>query len=109
VGFTFGSVNPIALNACNKNSWLYQPSKKFKTRINKIYDMNSTKGFTEQIELHELREKCQKLEWKNKALREALQYLVDTKKRKDTVGKDSIYMQRKNFGWMKAKKLLESE
>lgn len=58
--------------------------------------MINTKGFTEQLELHELREKCQTLEWKNKALKEALQYLVDTKERKDTIGKDSIYMQRKN-------------
>ena len=48
----------------------------------------------------------QKLQWENKALREALQYLVDTKERKDTIGKDSIYMQRKNLGWMKAKNLL---
>jgi len=48
----------------------------------------------------------QKLQWENKALRNALQYLVDTKKRKETVGADSIYLQRKKFGWMKAKSLL---
>jgi len=51
----------------------------------------------------------QKLQWENKALRDALQYLVDTKERKDTIGKDSIYMQRKTFGWMKAKGLLKGE
>ena len=34
----------------------------------------------------------QKLQWANKALRDALQYLIDTKERKDTIGKDSIYM-----------------
>ena len=51
----------------------------------------------------------QKLQWANKALRDALQYLIDTKERKDTIGKDSIYMQRKTFGWMKAKSLLKCE
>lgn len=50
----------------------------------------------------------QKLQWENKALREALQYLVDTKERKDKIGKDSICMQRENFGWMKAKTLLNA-
>ena len=50
----------------------------------------------------------QKLQWENKALRNALQYLVDTKKRKDTIGKDSIYLKRKELGWMKAKSLLNS-
>ena len=50
----------------------------------------------------------QKLQWENKALRDALQYLVDTKHRKDTIGKDSIYMQRQRLGWMKAKSLLQS-
>lgn len=49
----------------------------------------------------------QKLQWENKALRDALQYLVDTKERKDTIGQDAIYMQRKNLGWMKAKQLLK--
>ena len=46
------------------------------------------------------------LKWQNKALVEALQYLVDTKERKDTIGKDSIYMARKDLGWRKAKLLL---
>lgn len=49
----------------------------------------------------------QKLQWENTALREALQYLVDTKKRKDTMGQDSIYFSRKNFGWRKAEQLLK--
>ena len=49
----------------------------------------------------------QLLEWKNKALTDALQYLVDTKHRKDTIGKDSIYLKRKQLGWMKAKSLLK--
>lgn len=49
----------------------------------------------------------QLLKWQNQALIEALQYLVDTKHRKDTIGKDSIYMQRQKFGWIKAKNLLE--
>lgn len=51
----------------------------------------------------------QKLQWENKALRDALQYLVDTKKRKDTIGQDAIYMQRKHMGWRKANQLLNSE
>lgn len=51
----------------------------------------------------------QKLHWENRELRYALQYLVDTKERKETIGQDSIYMQRKKFGWMKAKSLLKSE
>jgi len=51
----------------------------------------------------------QKLEWKLKAFRDALQYLVDTKERKDTIGQDSIYMQRKKFGWIKARNLLKEE
>lgn len=46
------------------------------------------------------------LQWENRALREALQYLVDTKKRKDEIGKDSIYMSRQRLGWMKANSLL---
>ncbi|CAL67372.1 hypothetical protein [Christiangramia forsetii] len=51
----------------------------------------------------------EKLQWENKALKDALQYLVDTKKRKDTIGKDSIYIQRKNMGWRKAEALLKQE
>ena len=51
----------------------------------------------------------QKLQWENKALRNALQYLVDTKKRKETIGKDSIYMSRQRLGWMKAESLLRDE
>ncbi len=51
----------------------------------------------------------QKLQWENKALRDALQYLVDTKERKDTIGKDSIYMERQKMGWMKARHLLRKE
>ncbi len=51
----------------------------------------------------------QKLQWENKALRDALQYLVDTKKRKDTIGQDSIYFSRKHFGWMKAEQLLNNK
>ena len=52
--------------------------------------------------------KLQKLQWENKALKDALQYLVDTKNRKDTIGKDSIYIKRKELGWMKAKSLLKN-
>ncbi len=48
----------------------------------------------------------QKLQWRVKALNDALQYLVDTKERKDTIGKDAIYLQRQKLGWMKAKQLL---
>lgn len=51
----------------------------------------------------------QKLQWENKALRDALQYLIDTKERKETIGQDSIYTQRNKFGWMKAKSLLKGE
>jgi len=51
----------------------------------------------------------EKLQARNKALTDALQYLVDTKERKDTIGKDSIYMQRKNMGWLKAKSLLRND
>lgn len=42
-----------------------------------------------------------------KELREALQYLVDTKKRKDTIGADAIYAMRKTTGWAKAERLLK--
>lgn len=49
----------------------------------------------------------QKLEWENAALRGALQYLVDTKDRKDTIGKDSIYMSRQRMGWIQARNLLK--
>lgn len=48
----------------------------------------------------------QKLEWKNKALIDALKYLVDTKDRKENIGADSIYLKRKQLGWMKARQLL---
>ena len=47
------------------------------------------------------------LKWQKKALRDAIQYLLDTKKRKETIGKDSIYMQRRNLGWMKAENVLK--
>ena len=50
----------------------------------------------------------QKLEWQNKALRDALEYLLETKRRKETIGKDAIYLQRKNLGWMKAEQLINS-
>lgn len=49
----------------------------------------------------------QKLQWGNTALRDALQYLVDTKEHKDTIGKDSLYMSRQRFGWIKARNLLK--
>jgi|GEM_PF-3347599 len=51
-------------------------------------------------------EQIQKLKNHNIRLIEALQYLVDTKKRKDTIGKDSIYMQRQRVAWDKARKAL---
>ena len=50
----------------------------------------------------------QVLKWEKQALMDALQYLVDTKDRKETIGKDSIYMQRKKFVWMKAESLLKT-
>ena len=52
-----------------------------------------TKMF-EKYNKEEVKE-LQKIQCENKALRDALQYLVDTKERKDTIGKDSIYLQLK--------------
>jgi len=48
----------------------------------------------------------QTLKQQNAALIEALQYLVDTKDRKDTIGQDWVYFARKSIGWEKARVLL---
>lgn len=61
----------------------------------------------EKTDEEQLQEQLTILVNQNSALKEALQYLVETKERKDTIGKDSIYFQRKKFGWMKAKSLLK--
>jgi hypothetical protein len=50
----------------------------------------------------------EKLQWENAALRDALQYLVDTKDYKEEHGVDPIYIYRKIFGWMKARALLKN-
>jgi len=40
-------------------------------------------------------------------LREALEYLLEVKDRKDTIGKDSIYLEKQKIAWDKARKALE--
>jgi hypothetical protein len=68
----------------------------------------SDRTFTHPESLQEPTE-IQKLQWENKALRDALQYLVSTKEREYNIGKDSIFMQREKLGLMKAKSLLKDD
>ena len=48
------------------------------------------------------------IEDENKILREALEYLVKTKDRKDIIGKGSIYLQRQKIAWRKARQALKN-
>ena len=48
------------------------------------------------------------IEDENKVLREALEYLVKTKDRKDTIGKDSVYLQMQKIAWRKARQALKN-
>lgn len=52
-------------------------------------------------------EEPNKLEIENIMLKEALQYLVDTKERKDKYGKDSVYIQKQKIAWSKARQVLK--
>jgi hypothetical protein len=60
--------------------------------------MSNTKGFTEQIELHELREKCRKLETKQ---REANEFIIEIAKmldmETDGIGYDGIQFSLDDF------------
>jgi len=51
--------------------------------------------------------KLQELQCKYKELIDVLQYLVDTKMRKETIGKDPVYMRRKQIGWLRANSILK--
>ena len=46
------------------------------------------------------------LENQNRVLKKALEYLLETKARKDKYGKDSIYLQKRKIAWYKAEQTL---